>query len=123
MGDHFTAFVRLRSHPSGEWIAPPDLRPLIVAEAEGAGSNVTDVVVGILAAKYRVPFEPSGRKTAASPDGEELNLRLPWPLKTAIGAAANVNGHSLQRQILADLSEHYGLELPDPPARRTRAAA
>jgi hypothetical protein len=119
---YFQAFVRLRSRPGGERLAPEELRPRLVADAEARGSNLTDVANEILAARYRVPFEPTGRKTAASPDGEELNLRIPWDLKTAIGAEANVHGRSLQREILAALCDHYGLALPEPP-QRTRARA
>lgn len=116
----FQAFVRLRS-TTGEWIAPPELREKLVADAEEQDSNLTEVVIAILAGRYRVTFAPIGRRTAPNPTGEELNLRLPWDLKTAIGAAANVQGHSLQRQIIGELCAHYGLELPERlEKRRTR---
>lgn len=107
-GYHQT-FIRLRSHTTGEWLVSPELRPRLVEDAEEAGTNLTDVVLQILAKRYKVPIEPTGRKTTPAKDGEELNLRLPLPLKTAIGAKANVAGHSLQRQILDDLSAHYKL--------------
>jgi hypothetical protein len=112
---HFQAFVRLRSHTTGDWIAPKELRPLIVKDADGG--NLTEVVVKILADVFKIPFEPNGRKTAPSKNAEELNLRLPWDLKTAIGARANENGRSLQREIIAVLCDHYGLALPEPPRR------
>lgn len=112
MADHFQAFVRLRSHTTGEWLVPEELRPKLVADAEAAGSNLTEVVLQILAARYRVAYEPNGRRTAPSKNGEELNLRLPWPLKTAIGASANENGTTLQDEIRASLSAHYGLQMP-----------
>lgn len=114
--EFFTGFVRLVSRPSGEWVAPPELRPRIVADAEADGSNLTDVVNAILAKKYRVDYEPSGRKTAASPDGKELNLRMPMTLKTAVHHAAIENGHTLQDEIRIALSDHYGLQMPVPAA-------
>lgn len=114
-GYHQT-FIRLRSHTTGEWLTHKDLRPRLVKEATQTETNLTEVVLRILAERYGVPYEPTGRKTAPAKNGEELNLRLPLPLKTAIGAEANVIGHSLQRQILADLCDHYELAMPERAA-------
>lgn len=110
-GYHQT-FIRLRSHTTHEWLTSPKLRPCLVADAAKTGTNLTEVVLEILAKRYKVPYEPSGRKTKPAKNGEELNLRLPHELRTAIGAEANVEGHSLQRQILADLCDHYKLAMP-----------
>jgi hypothetical protein len=116
----FQAFVRLRSHSTGEWLVPPELRPKLVADAEAKGSNLTEVVLGILAAHYKVPFEPAGRKTKPSRNGEELNLRLPMRLYRAIAMSAARYPRTVQREILATLCTHYGLRLTKPPPRRRR---
>lgn len=110
--EFFTGFVRLVSRPTGEWIAPPELRSKIVADADAAESNLTDVVNAILAKRYRVAYEPSGRKTAASPDAKELNLRMPMDLKRAIARVATENDRSLQDEIRLALADHYGLAMP-----------
>lgn len=117
---HFQAFVRLRSHTTGEWLAPPELRSKLVADADASGTNLTEFVIATLAKRYRVPYEATGRRTAPTKDAAELNLRIPLVLKTAIGARANTNGVSLQRQIIEDLSAHY--ELVPPALKRRRAA-
>lgn len=114
-GYHQT-FIRLRSHTTGEWLAHKDLRPRLVKEATETETNLTEVVLRILAKRYSVPYEPTGRKTAPAKNGEELNLRLPIPLKTAIGAEANVIGCTLQEQVRADLCDHYGLTMPGAAA-------
>ncbi len=91
---------------------PEQLRPRLVEAADEQGSNLTEVVIEILARVYKVPFEPNGRRTAPADDGEELNLRLPVRLDSAIGAAAGRNGHSIAAEIRAALCTHFGLELP-----------
>lgn len=40
---------------------PPALREAIRVEAFTSGTNVNDLCVGILAARFGVPFSPSGR--------------------------------------------------------------
>ena len=111
-GEFFTGFVRLVSRPTGEWIAPPELRPRIVADAEAKGSNLTDVVNAILAKRYGVAYQVGGRTTAASPDGKELNLRMPMNLKRAVARVATENDRSLQDEIRLALADHYGLAMP-----------
>lgn len=118
--EFFQAFVRLRSHTTGEWLAPEALRSKLVADAEAQESNLTDVVIQILADTYRVPCEASGRRTKPNANGEELNLRLPMPLYQAIAAAAATHPRSVQREILDALCKHYGLELGAPAKRRRR---
>jgi hypothetical protein len=111
-GDFVQRFVRLRSHTTSQWLAAPELRPRLVEAAEEQGSNLTEVVIGILATTYKVPFEPNGRRTAPADNGEELNLRLPVRLDRSIGIAAARNGRSVPDEIRAALCEHYGLRIP-----------
>lgn len=120
---HYQAFVRLRS-TSGEWLVDPELRPRIVADAEEHDSNVTDVVLAILAKRYKVACEPNGRRTAADPGGEELNLRLPMPLYQRIAAAAaERHPWSVPDEIRAALCAHYEFAVPEAAKRGRRAAA
>lgn len=121
MPEYVQRFVRLQSHTTGEWLAHPDLRGKLVADAEAQGSNLTEVVIAILAGVHKVPFEPNGRRTAPADSGKELNLRLPGRLDRAIGVAAARNGKSLPDEIRAELCGHYALEVPAPP-KRSRAA-
>lgn len=113
-------YIRLRSTDKA-WIAPPALRKKLVKEAEKAGTNLHDVAVGILAAHYKVPFEPSGRHTTPAPDAEELNLRVSGPLWRAISARAV---STRQQEALKVLCTHYDLAMPAKPKRtRQRKAA
>ena len=118
--EHFTAFIRLRSLTTREWLAPSDLRPRLAADAEERGSNLTEIVLEILSAHYKVPFEPSGRKAKPSGDAEELNLRLPMNLYRAIAVSASRYPRTVQREILSTLCAHYGLRLTKPLPRKRR---
>ena len=44
---------------------PGELKRLLSEEAVSTGRSLNDVAVGILAARFAVPFEPSGRPGAA----------------------------------------------------------
>lgn len=114
-------YIRLRS-TDGAWIAPPELRPRIAADAVKHGTNLHDVAVGILSKHFKVPFEPSGRHTTPSPNAEELNLRVSGALWRALSAAAT---GSRQNKAIEVLCAHYKLTVPAKPKRtrvRQRAA-
>ncbi len=99
---------------------------MLVALARDRGSNLTSVTLEILARRYGVPFEPSGRKTTPDPDGEEINLSIPLPLMQAIGAVANVRPGrpSIQNEIRRALCAEFGLAFSKPQrARRPRSRA
>lgn len=117
--DYRQAFIRLRSHTTGEWFVHPELRPRLVADADAQGSNLTQVAVRILSERYGVPYAENGRRTSPKQDDVILNLRLPAKLAAKIGAAAAQRGAKYQDAIRADLCAHYGLEVP----ARARAAA
>lgn len=102
-------YIRFESKASGEPLAPPELRPRLVADAAEQGSNLKDVIVRILSDHHRVPFEPVGRKTAPSTTGP-LTIKVPTRLFQKIAVAAAAADVSPQQQIIATLSAHYGLE-------------
>lgn len=110
--------VRLRAK-SGEWLVHPDLRARMVADAQAKGTNLTDLAVQILCDRFAVPYTTNSRRSSPSRTAEQLNLRLPEPLERAIAAAfprRHLDG------IRAALCDHYGLPLPDRPARQRAAA-
>lgn len=121
-------FIRLRSRDDGTWLVHPDLKSKIVADAVDQGSNMTEVCQAILAEAYGVPFEPSGRKAVASPDGYEFRIYLPADLSRKI-ATASIRRYGRPRpveEIRFALHAHYGLRPPGPivrprARRRTRA--
>lgn len=116
---YFQAFVRLRSRSTGEWLVPPELREKLAADARERGSNLTEVVVSILARRYNVACDPTVRGTAPSPTAEHLNLRLPMELYRELELARIASGRrSYQLEFLAALCAHYGLRLPVRPSRR-----
>lgn len=120
-GEEFvTRFVRLRSRTDDAWIAPPELKQRLVADAESRGTNMNEVILEILAKRYRVAFTPAGRPGRASPSGYDLELRLPIALDRAAAAAAGANGRTVPREVIAVIAEHYSLEVPAPPVRRRR---
>lgn len=94
------------------FVRPPGkLRARIVADAKKRKLNLNSVVVTILAERYgvEVAVDGSGRPTAPSKERKPIMLRVPAGLDTAIRNAAWTNRRSAQEEIIASLSEHYGL--------------
>ena len=61
---------------------PAELKRDLAREVEATEGNLNDLAVGILASRFAVPFEPSGRKgSAPSTTGDVLNgpARNPLP--------------------------------------------
>lgn len=103
-------FVRLRSTTTGEDFAPPELRERIVADVEAQESNMSAVVVSILAKRYKVDYEPKVRRAHPSPGQSELDLNLPVDLDRAITISAAEHGWNRQDEVLSALCDHYDLE-------------
>ena len=84
---------------------PGELKARLAAEVADRGSNLNDVAVGILASRFAVPFEPSGRK-GTPPKGEgDVLLRMPADLKDRLGQRAadrGANTNELINEILAE---------------------
>lgn len=124
--DFTQTFVRLRSPSTGEWMAHPDLREKLAEDAREQGTNLTAVVVAILARRYGINCDLSVRETTPSSSPEWLNLRLPKNLRTALELARISNGQrSYQDELRGALCAHYGLRIParQPRRRRPRATA
>ena len=88
---------------------PAQLKRRLVHETEARGGNLNDVAVGILANRYQIPFEPTGRRSPAAGTSGVVLLRVPPELKKkiqleAFGAESNTND-----VILRVLSEQLGV--------------
>jgi len=88
---------------------PARLKRRLVHETEARGGNLNDVAVGILANRYQIPFEPTGRRSPAAGTSGVVLLRVPPELKKkiqleAFGAESNTND-----VILRVLSEQLGV--------------
>ncbi|MFL5313063.1 MAG: hypothetical protein ACJ79H_21735 [Myxococcales bacterium] len=119
---HIQAFVRLRSGSSGELLVPAELRQRLAEDAKDRGTNLTEVVVSILAKRYGVECEVDQRDTKPSKSGDWLNLRLPLPLYQALELARIGSGRrSYQDELRGALCVHYGLRMPAKPPRRRRS--
>ena len=67
---------------------PPDLKRRLAAEVERRGASLNDVAVAILASRFGVPFEPSGRRGAPPRPAGDVLLRMPRELKDRLARRA-----------------------------------
>lgn len=100
---------------------PPAVKAEIARRVELSESNMNDLIVSVLARKFRVPFEPSGRRSPVVGDADRITLRLPEPLRREIKAAAGANGSTLRDEVVHALEEEFAT--PFVRAPRERAAA
>jgi myo-inositol-1-phosphate synthase len=97
---------------------PAGLKRSLGREVEARGSNLNDVAVGLLATRFAVPFEASGRRAGRpSPKGDVL-LRMPPALKEKLARRASERKRSLTQLIVETLSERLG----DPHGKDTMPA-
>jgi hypothetical protein len=81
---------------------PAELKSAIAERVETDGTNMNDLLVGILAQYYDVRFEPSGRASAvAIGDSSDIVLRMPKSLKKRIGIDAERQERE-KREIMID---------------------
>src|SRR5213595_2364759 len=89
---------------------PPELKRLLVAEVRQSGRSLNDVAVGILASRFAVPFEPSGRPGTEPGKSGSVLLRMPAELKETLAARAAQRKRKLNDLIVETLSERLGKE-------------
>jgi len=80
--------------------------------------SLNDVAVGLLAAAFRVPYTPSGRRSPLPGASPVVLLRVPADLKFEIEAEARRTGSSANDVILAALADGLGV-----PSSHTRKEA
>jgi myo-inositol-1-phosphate synthase len=89
---------------------PGGLKRRLAEEVRRSGSSLNDVAVGILAARFAVPFEPSGRAGKAPGAGGAVLLRMPAELKERLAARAVQRKRNVNDLIVETLSERLGKE-------------
>src|ERR671926_389947 len=87
---------------------PRELKQRLAEEVARRGGNLNDVAVGLLASRYAVPFEPSGRAAAARSEGRSVLLRMPPELKQKLSARAAERKRNVNDLIVETLSERLG---------------
>jgi myo-inositol-1-phosphate synthase len=87
---------------------PRELKRGLAEEVARRGSNLNDVAVGLLASRFAVPFEPTGRAGAVKRDGGSVLLRMPPELKDKLTARAAQRRRNVNDLIVETLSERLG---------------
>ena len=88
---------------------PAPLKRRLVDETAARGENVNDVAVGILANRFQIPFEPTGRRSPAAGTSGVVLLRVPPELKKKIQLEAFGSESNTNDVILRVLSEQLGV--------------
>src|SRR5580765_1794442 len=89
---------------------PGELKSCLAEEVRRTGRSLNDVAVGILASRFAVPFEPSGRAGKAPGEGASVLLRMPAELKDRLAARAAQRKRNVNDLIVETLSERLGKE-------------
>jgi myo-inositol-1-phosphate synthase len=88
---------------------PADLKARLAEAVERRAASLNDVAVGILASRFAVAFEPSGRRgTPPRPEGDVL-LRMPRELKDKLARRARERRRTTNDLIVETLAEGLGL--------------
>jgi myo-inositol-1-phosphate synthase len=87
---------------------PRELKQRLADEAARRGANLNDVAVGLLASRFAVPFEPTGRAGSATGEGGSILLRMPPELKQKLSARAAERRRNVNDLIVETLSERLG---------------
>src|SRR5919106_2032411 len=97
---------------------PADLKRRLAAEVEARRSNLNDVAVEILASRFAVPFQGSGRR-AGRPSGKgDVLLRMPGELKQKLARRASERGRSVTQLIVETLSDRFDSNRKEPMASK-----
>jgi myo-inositol-1-phosphate synthase len=88
---------------------PGELKERLAAEVSKAGRGLNDIAVGILADRFAVPFEPSGRKGTPPKGRGDVLLRMPRTLKDKLQTRAAERGRRTNDLIVEILAERLGV--------------
>jgi myo-inositol-1-phosphate synthase len=94
---------------------PGELKERLAAEVADRRSNLNDIAVGILASRFAVPFEPTGRKGSPPKGAGDVLLRMPAELKERLQQRATERRTTTNELINEMLAERLGA----PAERRT----
>jgi hypothetical protein len=87
---------------------PDALKRLLSEEVRRSGSSLNDVAVGILASRFAVPFDPSGRPGRSPGRSGTVLLRMPAELKETLAARAAQRKRNVNDLIVETLTERLG---------------
>jgi myo-inositol-1-phosphate synthase len=91
---------------------PGELKEKLAEEVARVGASLNDVAVGILAARFAVPFEPSGRKGSSPKAKGDVLLRMPEALKEKLQTRASERGRGTNDLIVEILGERLNPAAP-----------
>jgi myo-inositol-1-phosphate synthase len=89
---------------------PAGLKRRLADEVDRSGQSLNDVAVGILASRFAVPFEPSGRPGKTPGGSGSVLLRMPAELKETLAARAAQRKRKLNELIVETLDDGLGKE-------------
>jgi myo-inositol-1-phosphate synthase len=84
---------------------PATLKRRLVREVEARGSNLNDLAVEILASRFAVPFQGSGRRAGRPSSEGDVLLRMPAELKSKLTRRARERKRTTNQLIVETLSE------------------
>src|ERR687895_174227 len=93
---------------------PAALKSALAREVARRGSTLNDIAVQILADRFGVRFQPSGRKGSVPGTSGDVLLRVPTELKERLQGAAEASASTTNRLVIDTLSE--GLRGKEPMA-------
>ncbi len=88
---------------------PVELKRRLADEVRERGANLNDVAVEILAARFGIPFEPTGRKGSPGGGSGDVLLRMPRALKDRLRDRAEGRHRTTNDLIVETLAERLGL--------------
>jgi myo-inositol-1-phosphate synthase len=89
---------------------PAELKRRLAQEVERRGASLNDVAVAILASRFAVSFQPSGRRGAAPRAKGDVLLRMPVELKEKLARRASERRRTANDLIVETLAEGLGLQ-------------
>jgi myo-inositol-1-phosphate synthase len=101
---------------------PESLKKRLADEVSSGKGSLNDVAVGILAKRFGVPFERSGRASSRPKATGDVLLRMPQELKDKIARRASERRRSTTELIVETLSERLDLPRKDTMASTNEGA-
>jgi len=95
---------------------PAELKRRLAKEVEARGSNLNDVAVEILASRFAVPFQGSGRSSGRPSGKGNVLLRMPSELKEKLAQRARERKRTTSQLIIETLAERFDGEGKDTMA-------
>ena len=91
---------------------PAELKRLLSEEVKSSGRSLNDVAVGLLASRFGVSFDPSGRPGKPPGSSGTVLLRMPAELKDKLAARARQRRRNVNDLIVETLTERLAGKEP-----------